>query len=66
MGVTRVFRTSGVVMWKGELHVWMMTAVAVYWVFVSEWHVMVRLDLYPAVCYVTAGTARPAKVSARQ
>lgn len=56
----------GVVTWMGELHVWMMMAVAVYWVFVSEWHVIMRLDLYPAVCYVRAGAARPAKVSARQ
>jgi hypothetical protein len=55
----------GVVTWTGELEVWMMTVVAV-WVFVSEWHVIVRLDLYPAVCYVRPGTARPAKVSARQ
>jgi hypothetical protein len=55
----------GVVTWTGELEVWMMTVVAV-WVFVSEWHVIVQLDLYPAVCYVRAGTARPAKVSARQ
>jgi len=44
----------------------MMTVV--YWVFVSEWHVIAQVDLYPAVCYVGAGTgtARPPKVSTKQ
>lgn len=48
----------------GELRVGMMTVV--YWVFVSEWHVIARVDLYPAVCYVGAGTAQPPKVSTKQ
>jgi hypothetical protein len=39
--------------------------VPAYWVFVSEWHITAPVDLYAAVCYVVAGIARPAEVSAR-
>lgn len=45
----------GVVMWMVKLHVWVVTLVAVLRAFVSEWHVIIQLDLYPAVCYVRPG-----------